>query len=125
MIRGCLSSGIPLTFDLIYFVHVVHGFFGTRKAFPLDVREEKILVVGCGNSLASETMCRGGFRDVLSIDISESVIAEMSQRSPRFHDAGIKCRCAVVGHVQYEVSHCIPFSPANFTFRPLTLFCNF
>lgn len=63
------------------------------QAFPQSVRDKKMLVVGCGNSELSEKMCKDGFRDVLSIDTSESAIQQMSARAPRFNTAQTSCRC--------------------------------
>ncbi|CAM9622404.1 unnamed protein product, partial [Sphacelaria rigidula] len=45
------------------------------------MRHEKILVIGCGNSELSEKMCGDGFRDVLSVDLSESAVAQMTERA--------------------------------------------
>lgn len=64
------------------------------QAFPQSVRDKKTLVVGCGNSELSESMCGDGFRDVLSVDTSESAIKQMSARAARFTTAGTKCRYA-------------------------------
>lgn len=70
---------------------VCSWFHGTQ-VFPSSVRDKKVLVLGCGNSELSEKMCLDGFRDVLSIDVSESAIAQMSERAPRFNSAETKCR---------------------------------
>lgn len=56
------------------------------------MRDKKILVVGCGNSELSEKMCMDGFRDVLSVDTSESAIAQMAERMPEFKIDEVKCR---------------------------------
>lgn len=66
----------------------------TVQAFPRSVRDKKTLVVGCGNSELSERMCGDGFRDVLSVDTSESAIEQMSARAARFNTAGTRCRYA-------------------------------
>ena len=63
------------------------------QAFPPSVRDERMLVIGCGNSELSEKMCHDGFKEVDSVDTSESVIAQMSARTPVFDRSGTKCRC--------------------------------
>ncbi|XP_054977601.1 eEF1A lysine and N-terminal methyltransferase isoform X1 [Sorex araneus] len=42
---------------------------------------EKVLVVGCGNSELSEQLYDVGFQDLVSIDISEVVIRQMTERN--------------------------------------------
>lgn len=57
------------------------------------MRHEKMLVIGCGNSELSEKMCSDGFRDVMSVDTSESAVAQMTERAlERFFPARTKCR---------------------------------
>lgn len=45
--------------------------------------ESKILNVGCGNSLFSEDLYDGGFKNIVSCDFSEDVIKDMSARSAK------------------------------------------
>ncbi|XP_026881821.2 eEF1A lysine and N-terminal methyltransferase [Electrophorus electricus] len=44
---------------------------------------EKVLVVGCGNSELSEQLYDVGYRHLTNIDISETVVSQMSQRNAR------------------------------------------
>lgn len=44
----------------------------------IDV-EEKILVIGCGNSQFSEKLYGAGYRNITNIDISETLIANMTR----------------------------------------------
>uniref|UniRef100_A0A3Q2NMZ0 eEF1A lysine and N-terminal methyltransferase n=1 Tax=Fundulus heteroclitus TaxID=8078 RepID=A0A3Q2NMZ0_FUNHE len=43
--------------------------------------QEKVLVVGCGNSELSEQLYDVGYRHLTNIDISETVVAHMNQRN--------------------------------------------
>ncbi|EAR90517.1 methyltransferase domain protein (macronuclear) [Tetrahymena thermophila SB210] len=45
--------------------------------------DQKILNIGCGNSLFSEDMYDGGFKNIVNCDFSEDVIKEMSARSAK------------------------------------------
>jgi len=42
---------------------------------------DKILMVGCGNSLCSEKMIEDGYKDISNIDISQLVIDQMKERN--------------------------------------------
>ncbi|EGR27714.1 hypothetical protein IMG5_190700 [Ichthyophthirius multifiliis] len=44
-------------------------------------KNQKILNIGCGNSLFSEEMYDSGFKNIINNDFSENIINEMSQRS--------------------------------------------
>uniref|UniRef100_A0ABM5G9K0 eEF1A lysine and N-terminal methyltransferase n=1 Tax=Pogona vitticeps TaxID=103695 RepID=A0ABM5G9K0_9SAUR len=46
-----------------------------------SVRSVRILVVGCGNSELSEQLYDEGYRDIISVDISEVVVKQMQERS--------------------------------------------
>jgi len=45
-------------------------------------REGPLLVVGCGNSRLTEELAKAGWRDIVSADISATVIEKMAQRCP-------------------------------------------
>lgn len=45
--------------------------------------DSKILNVGCGNSLFSEDLYDGGFKNIVNCDFSEDVIKDMSARSAK------------------------------------------
>ena len=45
----------------------------------------KVLVIGCGNSQFSEQLWLNGYRHLLSIDYSETVIAQMRKKSIALH----------------------------------------
>ena len=43
---------------------------------------DKILMVGCGNSKLSDQMWKAGYRNIVNIDISPSVIEQMKKAFP-------------------------------------------
>lgn len=45
--------------------------------------EQKILNIGCGNSLFSEDMYDNGFKNIVNCDFSEDVIRDMAARSAK------------------------------------------
>lgn len=44
--------------------------------------EDRILMVGCGNSKLSYQMWEAGYKNIVNIDISPSVIEQMSKQFP-------------------------------------------
>lgn len=44
--------------------------------------EDRILMVGCGNSKLSFQMFQAGYKNIVNIDISPSVIEKMKQEFP-------------------------------------------
>jgi 2-polyprenyl-3-methyl-5-hydroxy-6-metoxy-1,4-benzoquinol methylase len=44
---------------------------------------ETILNIGCGNSLFSEDLHDNGFKKIVNVDFSESVVKEMAKRSEK------------------------------------------
>jgi ubiquinone/menaquinone biosynthesis C-methylase UbiE len=44
--------------------------------------EDRILMVGCGNSKLSQQMYEAGYKKIVNIDISPSVIEQMRKASP-------------------------------------------
>lgn len=44
---------------------------------------DKILMVGCGNSKLSIQMWEAGYKDIINIDISPSVIQQMKTQFPQ------------------------------------------
>lgn len=44
--------------------------------------DDRILMVGCGNSKLSYQMCQAGYKNIVNIDISPSVIEQMSKQFP-------------------------------------------
>ncbi len=67
------------------------GFFDWYAEFPeLKVsfdeygieKEDKILMVGCGNSKLSDQMYQNGYQNIVNIDISPTVIEQMKGKFP-------------------------------------------
>jgi 2-polyprenyl-3-methyl-5-hydroxy-6-metoxy-1,4-benzoquinol methylase len=50
--------------------------------------EDKILMIGCGNSKLSESMYDVGLKNIINIDLSEVVINQMNQKNR--HRTGMK-----------------------------------
>ena len=48
---------------------------------PHLLKSDRILIVGCGNSLMPMDLWREGFRDVTSVDLSQAVISRMASRA--------------------------------------------
>jgi 2-polyprenyl-3-methyl-5-hydroxy-6-metoxy-1,4-benzoquinol methylase len=47
------------------------------------MEEDKILMVGCGNSKLSSQMYQNGYKNIINIDISPTVIEQMKQLFPQ------------------------------------------
>ena len=67
------------------------GFFDWYAEFPelklaFDEynieKEDKILMVGCGNSKLSDQMYQNGYKNIVNIDISPTVINQMKEKFP-------------------------------------------
>ncbi len=67
------------------------GFFDWYAEFPQlnpvfkeygIENDDKVLMVGCGNSKLSGQMFKNGYSNVINIDISPSVIAQMKEQFP-------------------------------------------
>ena len=67
------------------------GFFDWYAEFPQlnpvfkeygIENDDKVLMVGCGNSKLSGQMFKNGYGNVVNIDISPSVIAQMKEQFP-------------------------------------------
>ena len=67
------------------------GFFDWYAEFPQlnpvfkeygIENDDKVLMVGCGNSKLSGQMFKNGYSNVMNIDISPSVIAQMKEQFP-------------------------------------------
>ena len=58
---------------------------------PHLLKEDRILIIGCGNSLMAMDLWREGYRDITSVDLSQAVISRMASRAaamvsqPAFH----------------------------------------
>lgn len=60
----------------------LEDFFSLRPLLAEHVsKEDRILMLGCGNSLLSEEMYDAGFRNIVNVDISGVVVEQMRQRN--------------------------------------------
>ena len=48
---------------------------------PHLLKEDRILIIGCGNSLMPMDLWREGYRNVTSLDLSQAVISRMASRA--------------------------------------------
>ncbi|PFH51871.1 hypothetical protein AMATHDRAFT_74735 [Amanita thiersii Skay4041] len=55
-------------------------------------RSSRILMLGCGNSNLSEEMWKDGFKNIVNIDYSPTVIEQMSRRNPEmeWHEMDVR-----------------------------------
>lgn len=98
-----------LSFSLFHSSSVFAQFL-QAQAFPFDVRHEKMPVIGCGNSELSEKMCCYGFRDVPSVNTSESAMGQTAEREwKRNFPADTTCRCSTANKNETN-ANMFPFS---------------
>ena len=77
------SQEVGLSFDWLRTYeeikeYIIPCFFGNKQA--------EILVVGCGNSLLSESIYHDGYRYISNIDYSEVLISQMEERYKDYDD---------------------------------------
>ncbi|KAA3485189.1 methyltransferase-like protein 13 [Gossypium australe] len=68
-------------------------------------RHERILVVGCGNSVFSEDMVNDGYEDVVNVDISSVVIEAMQTKYSN---------CQQLKYIKLDVRDMSPFQAGSF-----------
>ncbi|XRA99701.1 methyltransferase [Pycnococcus provasolii] len=70
-----------LTFDWLAMADDVLPYMQTTPADLAD-GNGRILEVGCGNSTLAQTLSDAGFRDILAVDFSETVVQMMDESKP-------------------------------------------
>ncbi|MBA0647811.1 hypothetical protein Goklo_015628 [Gossypium klotzschianum] len=73
-------------------------------------RHERILVVGCGNSVFSEDMVNDGYEDVVNVDISSVVIEAMQTKYSNCQQ--LKCIHSL--NIKLDVRDMSPFQAGSF-----------